>query len=150
MGPAGMEKKLLPCTGVKHPTLSERLVAQLLGTLPPRDGLSKKESDWIVESTLAALADIKPVGGIEAMLAVQMVATHNAAMQCFAATKTSLPLHLSDFYRRHAEKLLALFIKQLETLNRNRGKGQQKVTVEHVHVQSGGQAIVGNIKQESK
>lgn len=33
----------------------------------------------------------------------------------------------------------------LDALNRHRGKGQQKVTVEHVHVHSGGQAIVGNV-----
>jgi len=31
-------------------------------------------------------------------------------------------------------------------LNRHRGKGQQKMTVEHVHVHEGGQAIVGNIE----
>ena len=31
----------------------------------------------------------------------------------------------------------------LEALNRHRGKGQQKVTVEHVHVHAGGQAVVG-------
>ena len=31
----------------------------------------------------------------------------------------------------------------LDALNRHRGKGQQKVTVEHVHVNAGGQAIVG-------
>jgi hypothetical protein len=29
--------------------------------------------------------------------------------------------------------------------NLHRGKGQQKVTVEHVHVHEGGQAIVGNV-----
>jgi hypothetical protein len=34
----------------------------------------------------------------------------------------------------------------LEALNRHRGKGQQKVTVEHVHVHEGGQAIVGNVE----
>ena len=34
----------------------------------------------------------------------------------------------------------------LEALNRHRGKGQQKVTVEHVHVHSGGQAIVGTVQ----
>ena len=34
----------------------------------------------------------------------------------------------------------------LEALNRHRGKGQQKVTVEHVHVHSGGQAIVGMVE----
>jgi hypothetical protein len=34
------------------------------------------------------------------------------------------------------------FTTLLEALNRHRGKGQQKVTVEHVHVHSGRQAIV--------
>jgi hypothetical protein len=31
----------------------------------------------------------------------------------------------------------------IKPLNRHRGKGQHKVTVEHVHAHSGGQAIVG-------
>jgi hypothetical protein len=34
----------------------------------------------------------------------------------------------------------------LDVLNRHRGKGQQKVTVEHVHVHSGSQAIVGVVE----
>lgn len=35
----------------------------------------------------------------------------------------------------------------VDTLNKYRGKGQQKMTVEHVHVHAGGQAIVGSIEQ---
>ena len=31
-------------------------------------------------------------------------------------------------------------------LDKHRGKGQQRVTVEHVHVHEGGQAIVGNVE----
>jgi hypothetical protein len=42
-------------------------------------------------------------------------------------------------------KLLRTYTAQLEALQRYRGKGQQKVTVEHVHVHSGGQAIVGAV-----
>jgi hypothetical protein len=34
----------------------------------------------------------------------------------------------------------------LDALNRHRGKGQQKITVEHVHVHSGGQAVVGIVE----
>jgi len=34
----------------------------------------------------------------------------------------------------------------VEALNRHRGKGQQKVTVEHVTVNAGGQAIVGSVQ----
>jgi hypothetical protein len=35
----------------------------------------------------------------------------------------------------------------LDALNKHRGKGQQKVTVEHVHVHAGGQAVVGTIER---
>jgi hypothetical protein len=34
----------------------------------------------------------------------------------------------------------------LDALNRHRGKAQQKITVEHVHVNSGGQAVVGIVE----
>ena len=43
-------------------------------------------------------------------------------------------------------KLSRTYATLLEALNRHRGKGQQKVTVEHVHVHQGGQAIVGNVQ----
>jgi hypothetical protein len=44
-----------------------------------------------------------------------------------------------------AVKLLRTFAAQTEALQRYRGKGHQKVTVEHVHVNTGGQAIVESI-----
>jgi hypothetical protein len=44
-----------------------------------------------------------------------------------------------------ANKLSRTYATLLEALNRYRGKGQQKVTVEHVHVHSGGQAVVGMV-----
>ena len=42
-------------------------------------------------------------------------------------------------------KLLRTYASQVEALQRYRGKGQQKVTVEHVHVHAGGRAIVGTV-----
>ena len=46
-----------------------------------------------------------------------------------------------------ANKLSRTYVTLLEALNRHRGKGiQQKVTVEHVHVHSGGQALVGAVQ----
>ena len=44
-----------------------------------------------------------------------------------------------------ANKLSRTYTTLLEALNRHRGKGNQKVTVEHVTVNSGGQAIVGAV-----
>src|SRR6266511_6489264 len=45
-----------------------------------------------------------------------------------------------------ANKLSRSYAVLLEALNRHRGKGQQKVTVEHIHVHSGGQAVVGIVE----
>src|SRR6476646_9052462 len=45
-----------------------------------------------------------------------------------------------------ATKLSRTYTALLEALNRHRGKGQQKVTVEHVHVHAGGQAVVGLVE----
>jgi hypothetical protein len=39
------------------------------------------------------------------------------------------------------------FIMQMEALKRHRTGGEQKVTVQHVSVSEGGQAIVGNVTQ---
>ena len=47
---------------------------------------------------------------------------------------------------KHAQKLMALYAQQVAALDKHRGKGQQKVTVEHVNVHSGGQAIVGHVE----
>ena len=49
-----------------------------------------------------------------------------------------------------ANKLSRTFAVLLDALNRNRGKGQQKVTVEHVHVHQGGQAIVGAVIPQAR
>jgi hypothetical protein len=90
---------------------------------------------------------LKPADEIEGMLAAQMVATHNAAMECFRRAM----IREQTFEGRRealnqANKLTRSYTTLLEALNRHRGKGQQKVTVEHVHVHQGGQAIVGTVQ----
>jgi len=44
-----------------------------------------------------------------------------------------------------AEQTMRTFANQTEALGRYRGRGEQKMTVEHVHVYQGGQAIVGQV-----
>jgi hypothetical protein len=45
-----------------------------------------------------------------------------------------------------ANKLSRTYAALIDALNRHRGKGQQTVRVEHVTVQAGAQAIVGNVE----
>ena len=66
-------------------------------------------------------------------------------MTTLRLVKDSETLIERDRHGSLAVKLLRTFALQVEALQRYRGKGQQKVTVEHVHVHAGGQAIVGAI-----
>ena len=51
-----------------------------------------------------------------------------------------------DSAERALNKLTRTFAMQMDTLKRYRTGGHQKVTVEHVTVQAGGQAIVGAVQ----
>jgi hypothetical protein len=96
-------------------------------------------------AVIAALHDIAPVGALEGMLAVQLIATHMAAMDCYKRLTTTHDRDIHGYNLNQANKLSRTYASLLEALNRHRGKGQQKVTVEHVHVHQGGQAIVGHV-----
>ena len=48
-----------------------------------------------------------------------------------------------------AARLMRAYAGQVEVLRRLRSGGQQFVRIEHVHVNDGGQAVIGNLKNES-
>jgi hypothetical protein len=99
-----------------------------------------------INDALAAVTGIGARDETEGMLATQMVATHFAAISALRRLKSSETIPQQDSNGNLAVKLLRTFTLQVEALQRYRGKGQQKVTVEHVHVNAGGQAIVGVVK----
>ena len=47
-----------------------------------------------------------------------------------------------------AGRLLRAYATQVETLRRWRNGGSQVVRVEHVHVNEGGQALIGNVRKD--
>jgi len=98
-------------------------------------------------TALAILHGIQPRDELEGMLAVQMIGVHNMAMECIGkATRTDRVVFINT-YMNGATKMLRTFAAQMEALKRYRTGGQQKMTVEHVHVNKGGQAIVGTVNQ---
>jgi hypothetical protein len=109
---------------------------------------SEKEAlDRQYSAAVAALVGIGPKDELEGMMAAQLLAAHNAAMECY---RRAMLGELTFEGRREnlsqANKLSRTHAVLLDALNRHRGKGQQKVTVEHVHVHSGGQAVVGMVE----
>ncbi len=109
-----------------------------------------KEDEAIAcNHTLAAIHGISPRDALEGLLAVQMVATHNVSMEMLRrAMVPDQTLEGRNAAVNQATKLLRTFTAQMEALNRHRGKGQQKMMVEHVHVHRGGQAIVGQVSRD--
>ncbi len=145
--PAGPDPFIQEATGAREPALQQRLIRQVADTLWLPEGLAEDERVALVHSAISMLQGIRPTDEMEGMLATQMVATHNAAMECLRrAMIPAQPPQGRDQNLRHASKLLSMYSRQIEVLNRHRGKGRQKVTVEYVNVEAGGQAIVGHIE----
>ena len=122
-------------------TLQELLEAGCRGTR------SQPFTEVDVNGALAAMHGIAPRDEVEGMLAAQMVAVHSAAMRSLRQLKGSETVPQQDSNGNLAVKLLRTYTMQMEALQRYRGRGEQKMTVEHVHVYQGGQAIVGPVHQ---
>lgn len=94
---------------------------------------------------LSVVKGIEPRDQIETMLAAQMAAVHAASMTMARRLATVENIEQQDCAERAFNKLTRTFAVQVETLKNYRSKGEQKMTVQHVHVAEGGQAIVGNV-----
>ncbi|MGF1629175.1 MAG: hypothetical protein ACFCUT_06860 [Kiloniellaceae bacterium] len=133
--------ELAELLGTSSPEFMGMILDQTAAVAPN----AKPESG--ISAALAFLKDIEPEGPLEATLAVQMLGTHRLAMeQLRRAAIPEQPSEVVNMIISRANKLLGTFTRQVEALAALRGKTtQQKVTVKHVHVHEGGQAIVGNV-----
>lgn len=126
------------------------LVNQVLQVLWLRTR-DQAEIDRRAQAAIAALIGVAPKDELEAMMAAQLIAAHSAAMECYR--RAMIPDQTFEGRRENlnqANKLSRTWTALLEALNRYRGKGQQKVTVEHVHVQAGGQAVSAPSRQRGE
>jgi hypothetical protein len=104
-------------------------------------------SELGINFMLSVIKGIEPRDQLETMLAAQMAAVHVASMSFarqFAHVET---LPQQDSAERAFNKLTRTFTMQMEALKRYRTSAEQKVTLQHVSVADGGQAIVGNVTQ---
>jgi hypothetical protein len=118
----------------------------LLGQLVNVGMREKKPDEGITNFMLAIIRSIGPRDEIETMLAAQMAAIHMATMTLAGRLAQVSNIPQQDSAERALNKLARTFAVQLEALKRYRTGGEQKVTVQHVTVNEGGQAaIVGTV-----
>jgi len=129
--------------------LAERLLNQSFGVT--RAGLDAEAQLDAVGAVVALVQGFKPKDNFERMLSAQIVGTHEAAMECLRrANLSEQTFEGRDMNLKHAEKLLVIYTRQIDAFDKHRGKGRQKITVEHVNVHPGGQAVIGDVHTADK
>lgn len=93
----------------------------------------------------AIVREIAPRDAIEQMLSVQMATTHVALVRQGKRMARADQLPQFEAHERAYNKLARTYTTQMEALRKHRNGGKQTVTVQHVHVEDGGQAIVGHV-----
>jgi hypothetical protein len=96
---------------------------------------------------LSVVAGINPRDETEALLAAQMAAIHNATMMAARRLNHVDTIAQQDSASTMLNKLARTFASQVEALKKYRSGGEQTIKVQHVTVNDGGQAIVGNVSQ---
>jgi hypothetical protein len=94
---------------------------------------------------VSVIKGIEPKDQLETMLAAQMAAVHMLTMNFAQRLNNVKNIPQQDSAERAFNKLARTFAAQMEALKRYRTSGEQRVTVEHVTVNEGGKAIVGNV-----
>ena len=105
-------------------------------------------SELSMNAALAMIEAAAPKDEIEGALAVQMACTHTAAMALLAKMDAAFGSERRIVaFGSTAARLMKAYAMQMEVLRRSRNGGHQFVHVEHVHVNDGGQALVGNVSK---
>ncbi len=132
--------------GTDDDNLAAALTQQSLKVLGKYESGDAPKGNDERDFMMSIIADLGPQDAIERMLAVQLAATHVATIrQAGWLAKSENQVQL-DGRGNGYNKLARTFAAQVETLRKHRNGGNQTVTVQHVNVEDGGQAIVGNVE----
>ena len=138
---------LIRAFGTEELDLIWHFLEQLAGTVPQGSDMATK-----LNRCLPILHGLRPRDELEAMLILQMTGIHNCAMECLR--RVHHPHQAPEGVEANINRTVALtkvFLSQLEALQKYREKGsRQTVVVKHVHVNQGGQAIVGKVHHQGR
>jgi hypothetical protein len=131
-------------------TMSDEFVNVMLGKII--ESLKPNPFDQLEEATLnSALAIIDSVkcrSELEALIAVEIVATGFAGLRFLRQSQHSMTEDFIRTYGPYANKLLRLQLDLIQALDRQRRGHKQTVEVHHLHIHSGAQGMVGFVNAD--
>ena len=109
---------------------------------------SSEYNETLANGAIAMYQALEPQDHYERLLVAQMIAVHNIAMDL--SRRAMIPNQTDDAhnsYMNNTTKFMRTFTAQMEALNKYRTGGKQTIQVQHVNVNEGGQALVGNVNK---
>ncbi len=128
-------------------TMDRDFLAGIVGQLADAATRDGEVNEQTLNFMLSIVKGIKPRDQVETLLAAQMATIHVATLTSAWRLARAETLPGQDCAERAVNKLARTFAAQTEALRRYRSGGEPNVTVQHVSVSDGGQAIVGNVTQ---
>ena len=135
--------KLIEQTGIRDivPDVVKAIMGPLINLIANRDG---DDAGSALNKSITLITASDPKNQLELMLATQLAMTHitlgKSARLLDQNYKDVQTINsLGNLYT----KLSRLGIDQINTLERMKGKGQQKIIVEKVNIEAGGKAAIG-------
>ena len=135
--------KLIKQTGIEGIALDviKAIMSPLINLIANRDG---DDVGSALNKSITLIAASDPKNQSELMLATQLAMTHitlgkSARLLDQNYSHVQTINSLGNLYT----KLSRLGIEQINTLERMKGKGQQRIIVEKINIEAGGQAAIG-------
>lgn len=108
-----------------------------------QESLSKEKWIEMFNQFGNLLRELKPQDAVEGLLASQAIVCQEKAFSLIHQSSIQKNVEWARQHSQFANKLLARSQAALDSLIKYRRGGQQKVVVEHVHVEAGGKAAFG-------
>ncbi|KAJ04129.1 hypothetical protein [Sulfitobacter mediterraneus] len=141
------EDALTDLFGCDAPEMASGLMSHCLKVLKANEASDDFASNDERSFMLEAIKELAPRDAVERMLSVQMAATHVALVRSARWLANADTLVQTEAHYSGYNKLARTYTAQMEALRKHRNGGKQTVTVQHVNVEDGGQAIVGNVQR---
>ncbi len=139
--PATKAERRRATSHLENEELSLAADPRVMGAIKAKIGIADMGLALALQDQALGAAD-----EIERMLMNQIRAMNGLALRSTSRAHETEYLQQAESFINAANKSARTFAVLVDTLSRYRGKtSEQKVTVEHVHVHEGGQAIVGNV-----
>lgn len=132
--------RLFPQLGARDADLLEILISQMANAAT----WTKLVDYQTIRVVVEFMQSIAPRDATEILLATHATKIHLALMAAHHRLANAHP-DVFDSATRSINSLTRTLLSLQEALRRNRSGGEQRMTVRHVSVSDGGQAIVGNV-----